>query len=124
MRRLPAADAPVLCRHLSSIYGKNMRNILLTQAKIGMVLAADAKAADGRVIAAADSHINDTLLERLELAGVKELVIQKDSRHDADLGYDARARAARLKHLFRSHHHDSFMMALQGLLYKHFTARA
>ena len=89
-----------------------------------MVCAEEVTAADGRVLASAGSPVDEGMLHRLELAGVTELAVQGKTVPGADSGYNARERVNRLEHLFRAHRNDSFMTALQELLYKHFQARA
>ena len=101
-----------------------MQKIPLNQAVAGMVLAADVTKADGNVLAPADSPLDDTILRRLELAGIKKIVVQGKPVRGADMGYNARARLKRLEHLFRAHQHDRFMMTLKNMLYKHFQERA
>jgi hypothetical protein len=101
-----------------------MQKISLDQARAGMVLANDATTADGKVLASADSPLDDALLRRLELAGVAKLVVYGKSVPGADMGYNALARAERLEYLFRAHQNDKFMVALKSVLFKHFKERA
>ena len=100
-----------------------MQKISLNQAGKGMVLANDVTTADGRVIASADSPVDEMLLRRLELAGVTKLVVHGKPIPGADMGYNALARMQRLEHLFRAHHNDKFMMTLKPMLLKHFKER-
>jgi hypothetical protein len=101
-----------------------MQKIPLHQAGAGMVLAVEVTAADGKMLASAGSPVNDAMLRRLEQAGVMKLVVQGKPVPGADMGYDAGARAQRVKHLFRAHQNDNFMMSLATLLHKHFQERA
>ena len=101
-----------------------MQKISLSQAKVGMVLASDVMTADGKVLASAGSSVDDAMLRRLDLAGIAKFVVRGKPVPGADMGYDARARAQRVQHLFRTHQNNSFMMALQELLLQHFTDRA
>jgi hypothetical protein len=101
-----------------------MQKISLSQAEAGMVLAADVTAADGNVLAPADSTLDDTVLRRLYLAGIGKIVVQGKPVLGADMGYNVQARLKRFEHLFRAHQHDRFMMTLKSMLYKHFKERA
>ena len=101
-----------------------MQKIPLDHAKAGMVLAADATTTDGNVLAPADSTLDDLILRRLDLAGIKKIVVQGKPVRGADMGYNAEARLKRLEHLFRAHQHDKFMMTLKNVLHKHFLERA
>jgi len=101
-----------------------MQKISLSQAVAGMVLASDVTMADGNVLASAGSPVDDAMLRRLELAGVAKLVVRGKPVPGADMGYDAHARAQRVKHLFRAHQNDTFMVALGELLFQHFKDRA
>ena len=101
-----------------------MQKILLSQAAAGMMLAADVTTADGSILAAADSALDDALLRRLNLAGIGKIVVQGKPVPGADMGYDAQARMKRLDHLFRAHQNDKFMTTLKNMLYKHFKERA
>jgi len=100
-----------------------MQKISLDQASAGMVLAVDVMTPDGRVLASEGTPLDDAMLRRLALAGVTKLVVQGKPVPGADMGYDARARAQRLDHLFRTHEADRFMMTLKNMLLKHFTER-
>jgi hypothetical protein len=101
-----------------------MQKIPLSQTEVGMVLAGDVTATDGKVLGRAGSAVDDAMLRRFALAGVKKLVVQGKPVPGAGMGYDAAARAERIKHLFRAHQNDSFMMALKTTLYKHFKERS
>ena len=101
-----------------------MQKISLSQAAAGMTLAFDVTTADGSMLAPADSALDDTLLRRLDLAGIGKIVVQGKPVPGANMGYDAKARMKRLEHLFRAHQDDKFMMTLQKMLYKHFEERA
>ena len=101
-----------------------MQKISLSQAKAGMVLASDVLTADGKALASAGSPVDDAMLRRLDLAGVTKFVVRGKPVPGADMGYDARARAQRIQHLFRAHQNDAFMMALEELLLQHFKDRA
>ena len=101
-----------------------MQKISLNQAKTGMVLAHDVLTADGRVLASADSPVDDAMLRRFDLAGVVHLVVQGRPVPGANMGYDALARALRLEYLFRAHGNDRFMMTLKNMLLRHFQERA
>jgi len=101
-----------------------MQRIPLNQAKVGMVLASDVLTADGRVLAHADSPVDDTMLRRLDFAGVMHLVVQGKPVPGANMGYDALARSLRLEHLFRAHRDDRFMTTLKNMLLRHFKERA
>ena len=103
--------------------GAGMQKIPLNQAKAGMVLASDVATPDGRVLASADMPVDDTMLRRLDLAGVAKLVVQGKPVPGANMGYDALARTKRLEHLFRAHQDDRFMTALKSMLFKHFQER-
>jgi len=100
-----------------------MQKISLNQARVGMVLASDVVTADGKVLAIAGSPMDDAMLRRLDLAGVAKFVVQGKPVPGADMGYDARARAQRVKHLFRAHQDDKFMMTLSEHLFQHFKER-
>jgi len=101
-----------------------MQKISIEQAKADMVLGNDVTTADGKVLAPADSRLDDALLRRLKLAGTLKLVVRGKAVPGADMGYDALARAMRLEYLFRAHHNDKFMMALKSVLFNHFKERA
>ena len=101
-----------------------MQKIPLDRVQAGMVLASDVMTADGKVLAAADSSVDDAMLRRLELAGVTKLVVQGKPVPGADMGYDTGARLKKLDHFFRAHQDNRFMMALKNMLFKHFTERA
>ena len=101
-----------------------MQKIPLNQVKAGMVLACDVTAKDGRVLASADSPVDDALLRRFELAGIVKLVVQGKPVPEAGMGYNTLVRAHKLEHLFRAHQNDRFMMALKNMLLKHFMERA
>ena len=101
-----------------------MQKISLSQAKVGMVLASDVLTADGKALASAGSSVDDTMLRRLDLAGITKLVVRGKPVPGADMGYDAYARAQRVQHLFRAHQNDTFMMTLGELLLQHFKDRA
>jgi hypothetical protein len=101
-----------------------MQKIPLNQAREGMQLASDVVTHDGRVLASADSPLDEMALRRLELAGVTKVVVQGKPVPGADMGYNALARVKRLEHLFRSHQDDKFMMALKPMLLNHFKERA
>ena len=100
-----------------------MQKIPLSHAGEGMVLANDVMTPDGRVLASADSSVDEMMLRRLELAGVTKLVVHGKPVPGADMGYNAPARLQRLEHLFRAHRNDRFMMALKSMLLKHFEER-
>jgi hypothetical protein len=100
-----------------------MQKIPLNQARAGMLLANDVVTADGKVLASANAPVDDTMLRRLDLAGVVKLVVQGNPVPGANMGYDAFARAKRLAHLFRAHQNDKFMVTLQNMLFKHFKER-
>ena len=100
-----------------------MQKISLSQAKAGMVLAIDVMTADGKVLASAHSPLDDTILRRLDLAGVRKFVVQGKPVPGANMGYDALARMKRLDHLFRTHQDDRFMMTVKNVLFKHFKER-
>ncbi|MDR0239793.1 MAG: hypothetical protein LBI88_06135 [Deltaproteobacteria bacterium] len=100
-----------------------MQKISLDQASAGMVLAIDVMTPDGRVLASEGTPLDDAMLRRLALAGVKKLVVQGKPVPGADMGYNALVRAQRLDHLFRAHQADRFMMTLKSMLSKHFTER-
>jgi len=100
-----------------------MQKIPLNRVQAGMVLAHDVTTADGKVLAAADSLVDDAMLRRLELAGVMKLVVQGKPVPGADMGYNADTRLQKLDHFFRTHRDDRFMMALKSMLFKHFTER-
>jgi hypothetical protein len=100
-----------------------MQKIPLDQAGAGMVLAYDVTTADGKVLASADSPLDDAMLRRLGLAGIMKLVVQGKPVPGADMGYDALVRAKRLDHLFRAHQDDRFMMTLRNMLFNHFKER-
>jgi hypothetical protein len=100
-----------------------MQKIFLNQACEGMVLVSDVVTHDGRVLASADAPLDEMALRRLELAGVKKIVVQGKTVPGADMGYNALARVRRLEHLFRSHEDDKFMMALKPMLLNHFRER-
>ena len=101
-----------------------MQKISLSQAKAGMMLASDVTTADGKVLASAGSPVDEAMLRRFELAGIAKFVIRGKPVPGADMGYDANARAQRVKHLFRAHQNDAFMVALGELLLQHFKERA
>ena len=101
-----------------------MQKIPLNLAKTGMLLARDVTTADDKVLACADSAVDDAMLRRLDLAGVKELVVRGKSVPGANMGYDALARAQRLEYFFRAHQDDRFMMTLKNMLFRHFKERA
>jgi len=101
-----------------------MQKIPLSLVRADMILARDVTTADGRVLAHADSPPDDATLRRFELAGVKEVVVRGKPVPGANMGYDARARAQRLEHLFRAHQDDRFMMTLKNMLFRHFKERA
>ena len=88
-----------------------------------MVLAREVATSDGRVLASADSPLDEMTLRRLELAGVPKLVVQGKPVPGADMGYNALARAERLDYLFRAHQDDKFMVALKSILLNHFKER-
>jgi hypothetical protein len=100
-----------------------MQKIPLNRVRVGMVLAHDVMTADGKVLAAADSPVDDAMLRRLELAGVMKLVVQGKPVPGANMGYNANTRLKKLDHFFRAHHDDRFMMALKSMLFKHFKER-
>jgi len=101
-----------------------MQKISLSQAGVGMIVANDVMSVDGNVLASAGSSVDAAMLRRLELAGIAKFVVRGKPVPGADMGYDARARARRVQHLFRAHQDDSFMTALGALLLKHFQDRA
>jgi hypothetical protein len=103
--------------------GGEMQKIPLDQARVGMVLARDVTTEDGRVLAPADSPVDEILLRRLDLAGATKLVVQGKPVPGATMGYDALARVERLDHLFRAHRGDRFMMTLKTMLFKYFKER-
>jgi hypothetical protein len=88
-----------------------------------MLLASDVATADGKVLAAADSSVDEAMLRRLELAGVMKLVVQGKPVPGADMGYNADLRLKKLDRFFRAHQDDRFMMAVKSMLFKHFTER-
>jgi len=100
-----------------------MQKIALDQAGVGMTLARDVTTEDGKILALADSPVDDALLRRLDLAGVTKLVVQGKPVPGATMGYDALARTERIEHLFRAHQEDKFMMTLKIMLLKHFKER-
>jgi len=100
-----------------------MQKIALDQAGAGMVLARNVTTEDGKLLAPADSTVDEAMLRRLNLAGVTELVVAGKPVPGATMGYDALARAKRLDHLFRAHRGDRFMTALKTTLLKHFKER-
>jgi hypothetical protein len=101
-----------------------MQKIPLDQARAGMVLVYGVITDDGKVLAPADSSVDNAMLRRLELAGVAKLVVQGKSVPGAGMDYDAQARANRLEHLFRAYRDDKFMMTVKAGLYKFFAERA
>ena len=90
----------------------------------GMVLANDVTTADGKVLASAGALVDDAMLRRFDLAGIAKCVVRGKPVPGADMGYDAHTRAQRVKHLFRAHENDTFMVALGELLFQHFKDRA
>ena len=75
-------------------------------------------------MAPAGGRVNGTVPNGLERDGVTEPVAQNTAVPEVKAGYDARMRAERVSYLFRAYQNDNFMVALQDMLYKHFTARA
>jgi len=100
-----------------------MQKIPLNLVRVGMVLANDVETEGGKLLAPADSPVDDALLRRLDLAGVTKVVVQGKPVPEATMGYDALARIKRLDHLFRAHQGDRFMMTLKNMLFKHFRER-
>ena len=78
---------------------------------------------NGTPLAEANDILDDAALRRIELAGIKEIIVYGNAVPGYDMGYNAAERLERLPYLFRRQQEDVFMVRLQQMLHKHFHER-
>lgn len=94
-----------------------MQKIPLRLARPGMILAQPLNNDDGRVLVGAGVELSDTIINRLETAGVRTIAIKGAPSTGGSMSKRA---LDRLDHLFRKQTDDPFMIALKAMLRAYF----
>ena len=99
-----------------------MQKIPLNLAKPGYVLAKPVARSDGMVVAPAGSEITEALLDKFDMLGVDQVVVEGEpvQTDGVSSGTNYDARLGRLDHLFRRHAQDAWMNQVKGLLTHYF----
>lgn len=100
-----------------------VQKIPLSLATPGMKLLYAVAGANGTPLAEANELLDSAALHRIELAGIKEIIVYDNAVPGYDMGYNVVKRLERLPFLFRQQQDDVFMARLQGVLHKHFYER-
>lgn len=94
-----------------------MQKIPLRLARAGMILAQPLNNDDGRVLVGAGVELSDSIIARLQTAGVRVITIAGAPSGGGSMSKRAQDR---LDHLFRKHADEPFMCALQAMLRSYF----
>lgn len=99
-----------------------MQKIPLNLAKPGFVLAKPVARSDGMVVAPQGAELTESLLDKFEMMGVEQVVVEGDpvKTEGVASGTNYDLRLQRLDHLFRHHAEDPWMNQVKALLAQYF----